>query len=38
MSRIGDRGIDGDPGLQVDKISLAYIKQLELSVYLVYDL
>ena len=39
MTRIRDRSIDGDNGLQVDKkISLAYTKQLELGVYLRYDL
>ena len=26
MTRIGDRSIDGDHGLQVDKICLAYVK------------
>ena len=35
MTRIGDRSIDEDHGLQVDKIYLAYIKQLELSGYLI---
>ena len=38
MTRIRERSIDGDHGLQVDKISLAYNKQLELGVYLKYDL
>ena len=38
MTRIGDRSIGGDHGLQVDKISSAYTKQLELGVYLRYDL
>ena len=38
MTRIRDRSIDGDHGLQVDKISLAYNKKLELGVYLRYYL
>ena len=32
MIRIKDRSIDGDRGLQVDKIFLAYTKQSELGV------
>ena len=38
MTRVRDRSIDEDNGLQVDKISLVYTKQLELGVYLRYDL
>ena len=35
---IGGKSTSVDHGLQVDKISSAYIKQLELGVYLIYDL
>ena len=35
--KIGGRSTSADHGLQVDKIFSAYIKQLELDVYLVYD-
>ena len=38
MTRIRDKSIDGDRGLQVDNFFLAYTKQLELGVYLRYDL
>ena len=35
--KIGGRSTSVDHGLQADKISSAYIKQLELDVYLVCD-
>ena len=38
MTRIGDRSIGGDHGLKVDKFFLANDNNLELGVYLVYDL
>ena len=38
MSRIRDRSRDEDHGLQIDKISLAYVKHFEIGCYLMYDL
>ena len=38
MTRIRDRSIVGDHGLQVDKKLLANAKRMELGVYLTYDL
>ena len=35
---IGGRSTSVDNDLRVDKISSAYIKQLELGFYLIYDL
>ena len=36
--KIGGRSTSLDHALQIDKISSTYIKQLELGVYLIYDL
>ena len=31
MTRIGDKSIDGDHSLQIDKISLAYVKHIRIG-------
>ena len=38
MTRIRDRSRDEDHGLQIDKISLAYVKHFGIGCYLMYDL